>query len=115
MSRFSTTNTPWWAFRICGHLERALRVLGGDRAVAPGVAAGERDAALGEPVGELAAGAGLALDVGVGVLPVRAPAGVEQHGVARRRLEPVERRSTSARSRRRAPTEPGNVEPAARG
>ena len=65
-----------------GHLERAVGVLGGHGAVAPGVAAGERDAALDQPVGELAAGAGLAREIGVGVVPVRAPAGVEQHGVA---------------------------------
>ena len=65
------------------HLERPGRVLGRHGAVAPGVAAGERDAVLDEPVGELVARAGLAVEVCVGIVPVRAPAGVEEHGVAR--------------------------------
>src|SRR3954468_16382405 len=63
-------------------LEGAVGVLGGHWAVAPGVAARERDAALGEPVGDLAAGAGLAGQVGLRVVPVRAPARVEEDGVA---------------------------------
>src|SRR5438477_3661458 len=70
------------------NLERAGRVLGRHRTVAPRVAAGERDAAVDEPGGEVEAGAGLAGEVGRRVVPVGAPAGVEEHGVARLRLDP---------------------------
>src|SRR5207244_1302113 len=69
-------------------VEGAGRVLGRHRAVAPRVAAGERDAVVDEPGGQLEAGAGLAGEVGRGVVPVGAPAGVEEHGVARLRLDP---------------------------
>src|SRR3954454_17931282 len=51
-------------------LEGAAEVLGGPRAVAPGVAARERDASPAEPVGGLAAGAGLAARLGLRVAPV---------------------------------------------
>ena len=52
-------NTPWLDVERLGHLERPVGVLGRDGAVAPGVAAGERDAAVGEPGGQRQAGAGL--------------------------------------------------------
>ena len=47
--------TPWRTFRICGTSNGRVGVLGGHGAVAPRVAAGERDAALDQPVGELVA------------------------------------------------------------
>ena len=80
-------NTPWRALRNCGTSNGRSGVLGRERAVAPGVAARERDSALHQPVGELHAGPRLAGQVGVGVVPVLAPAGVEQHRVARRRID----------------------------
>ena len=90
MSRFSTTKTPWRTLRICGTSNGPRRVLGRDGAEAPRVAAGERDAARREPFGDRAARPGLAGEVDVGVVPVRAPAGVEEDGVARRRVDAVE-------------------------
>ena len=83
MLRFSTTKTPWTAFSRCGTSNGLARVLGRHRTVAPGVAAGERDAVLDEPVGHGVARAGLAFEVYVGVRPVGAPARVEEDGVAR--------------------------------
>src|SRR5829696_9461091 len=90
------------------HLERAVRILGGHRTVAPRVAAGQRDAALDEPVGDRVAGAGLAAEVGVGLVPARAPAGVEQDGVAGLRLDPAELLDADhvARPERRGVDEP---------
>ena len=67
------------------HLERPRGVLGRDRAVTPGVAAGEGHAALDEPSRGRAAGTRLGGQIRVGIVPVAAPAGVEEHGVARRR------------------------------
>src|SRR4051794_6397551 len=69
-------------------LERLL--LGRHRAVAPGVAAGERDAVLDQPAGHRHARPGLAGQVGLGVVPVPAPAGVEEDRVARRRVDAAE-------------------------
>src|SRR3954470_17084241 len=46
------------------YLERARRVLRRDRAIAPGVAARERDAVVDEPVCDVAAWAGFAREVG---------------------------------------------------
>src|SRR3954462_3630723 len=64
------------------HLERSRRVLGRHGAVAPGVAARERDPGLDEPTGAFVAWARLACEVCVGILPASAPAGVEEHCVA---------------------------------
>ena len=72
------------------HLERPAGVLGRDRAVAQGVAAGDGDAAFGEYARELEARSGLAREVRVGVVPVLAPAGVKEDGVARLELEVAE-------------------------
>src|SRR4051794_35002460 len=69
------------------HLKRPRGILRRDRAVTPGVAARERDAVLDEPVRHLAAGAGLAAEIGLGVVPVLAPARVEEDGAAGRRVE----------------------------
>src|SRR6266508_3801588 len=63
------------------HLERPCRILGGYRTVAPGVATSQGDAARGEPLGQFEAGARLAAEVRVRVVPVGAPAGVEEDGV----------------------------------
>src|SRR3954468_16732771 len=68
-------------------LEWPVRVLGWDRAVAPGVAARERHASPPEPARELASGARLTREVGLGVAPVLAPARVEEHRVAWRRID----------------------------
>src|SRR3954466_11755565 len=68
------------------YLERARRVLRRDRAVAPGVATGGRAPVLEEPVGDGAARPRLAAEVGLGVVPVLAPARVEEDGVAGRRV-----------------------------
>ena len=65
-----------------GNFERPLRVFGRHRSVAPGIAAGECDAMLYQPVGNVMAGPRLAGQIDVGVLPVRPPAGVKQHGIA---------------------------------
>ena len=51
-------NTPWRDVEELWDLERPVGVLGGDRPVAPGVAAGERDAPLRQPLGELEPGPG---------------------------------------------------------
>ena len=56
----------------------------------PGVAAREGDASVGEPGGELDSRPGLAGEVGLAVLPVRAPAGVEEDGVTGLGLEIAE-------------------------
>jgi hypothetical protein len=68
-------------------LEGPGGVLGRDGAVAPRVAARERDAVLDEPVGHVVAWPGLAGEVRLGVVPARAPAGVEEDGVAGARIE----------------------------
>src|SRR5439155_22058300 len=65
------------------HLERAVGVLGRNGTVAPRVAAGDGHAAVGEQARELEAGAWLAREVRVRVVPVLAPGGVEEDGVAR--------------------------------
>src|SRR5712691_7429777 len=69
------------------HVERPRRILGGYRAVAPRVAAGQRDTAGGQPLGELEPGARLAGEIGVGVVPAGAPPRVEEDGVARLWIE----------------------------
>src|SRR5712691_11176075 len=65
------------------HVERPRRILRRDRAVAPRVAAGQRDTAGRQPFGKLEAGARLAGEVGVWIVPMGAPAGVKEDGVAR--------------------------------
>src|SRR6266545_6119636 len=72
------------------HLEGPCRVLSRHRTVAPGVAPGERDAALDEPFGDLVAGPRLAGEVRLRVVPALAPARVEEDRVARLRLDPIE-------------------------
>src|SRR3954469_24879698 len=69
------------------HLERARGVLGRNGAVAPGVAARERDAVLDEPAGDVAARAGLARALRLDAAPVLAPARVEENGVTRCRVD----------------------------
>src|SRR3954470_18018694 len=63
-------------------LERPVGILGRDGAVAPGVTAGDRNASFHQPARNLPAGPRLAGAVPVALVPVRAPAGVEEHGVA---------------------------------
>src|SRR4051794_28384921 len=63
------------------HLERSVGVLCGHRAVAPRVAAGQRNTARGEPFGQLESGTRLAGEICGRIVPLSAPACVEQHGV----------------------------------
>ena len=53
------TTTPWWVLSVCGTTNGCVGVLGGHGAVAPGVAAGEGDPSLGEPLASAMPGPGL--------------------------------------------------------
>ena len=68
--------------------ERPVGVLGRNRPVAPSVTSGQRDIAVGQPLRDLAARSRLTGQVGLGVFPVAAPAGVKQNRVAGLRVDP---------------------------
>src|SRR5262249_51128886 len=72
------------------HFEWPRRILGRSRAVAPRVAAGRGHPVSCEPVRDLATGTGLPREIGLGIVPVRTPARMEEHRVARLRLEALE-------------------------
>src|SRR5262249_11313490 len=69
------------------HLERARGMLGRDWAVAPRIASGEGHALSSKPAGQLDSRPRLAGEVGLAVVPVRPPAGMEEDRISRLGLE----------------------------
>src|SRR5438876_56592 len=69
------------------HLEGPGRVLRGDRAIAPGVAARQRYAVRDKPLRELEPGARLACEICLRIVPASAPARVKEDSVAGLRVE----------------------------
>ena len=63
------------------HPERPVGVLGRNGSVAPGVATGQRDVAVGQPLRQLASRPGLTREIDLGLIPMAAPPRVKEHRV----------------------------------
>src|SRR5262249_35507392 len=70
-----------------GHFDRARGMVGRGWAVAPRIASGEGHALSSKPAGQLDSRPRLAGEVGLAVVPVRPPAGMEEDRISRLGLE----------------------------